>query len=509
MLPFEKHETEFEGLIINKYSATGTFISAIKGWKAKGESTELFEGEEAHGLTVNALGELLVYYEEGVVEFDNAEKNNFLRGFESEAARETGSREGIAEDAAGDLYFGVSALESDPTSPTVVAKDAFLEGEEETTTLIGALDPVNTTGFAVDPKTQNLFLDNVKSVAMVTANGELLQRFGNEEGEGKEAILGRGAGLADAPRRRRTEIERRARSRRGKGRHRRVRARTAQARRASTNSARGARPRPRPNSAARSTRTAKPANTSSATAREPSGRGGLAGRSPCVEGSAGSAGQGRGRRSYGDGRHAGSTEDRRPVKPFTVYRYRLIAHNAKGLVESAEQKVRTLPAAPGELLPDHRGWSVASTADKNGGFLEGIRREGGAIEAAPDGSGMAYISTTAPPGAEGNNAPEETQILSSRHANGGGQRMDDCETPRWRPRVQRRDSRPEQASSRPTCRWRSSRRTGRIAGRTPELSKKRANAPCTRATMRPVPPRRKPPASRARQRQNVTENTKA
>ena len=407
---FEEGETEFEGGIYDKFTSTGTFIALFKGFKAPGESTELFE--EPHGLTVDALGEFIVYNEETAVYFTGEEKNKFLRLVESEVFGD--AREGIATDAAGDIYFGVGELVNEPASPTVVAKTAFLEGTEETSTLIGALDPENTTGFAVDPKTQNVFLDNVTSVAMVSSEGELIDRFGNEEGEAKEQVLTSGSGLATGP----------------------DKAEPSLSDVYVADAAKGVLDVfvPEPAGAPRIDELAPQKTTATSTELaakiDPHGEAseyffrlsseavptaGSPCTAPCVEapvppGAIGSAGH------FGD--LSTSPQKVEGLSPFTTYRYKLIARNAKGTVESPEQKVRTLPTTPG-TLPDHRGFAVASQANKNGGYFEAATKEGGEIQAAAAGDAITYVSSAALPGAEGNRAPEVQQILSTRHENAG------------------------------------------------------------------------------------------
>ena len=65
------------------------------------------------------------------------------------------------------------------------------------TTLITELDRHNTTGAATDPNNGNVYLDNGSSLAAYTANGTLIQRFG-------EGQLTGGLGLAVDARNRRS-----------------------------------------------------------------------------------------------------------------------------------------------------------------------------------------------------------------------------------------------------------------------------------------------------------------
>ncbi|MHB8531570.1 MAG: NHL repeat-containing protein, partial [Solirubrobacteraceae bacterium] len=407
---YEEGEKEFEGGIYDKFTAGGGLIALFKGWKEKeSASAELFEAP--HGLTVNALGQFIVYNEEAAVYFSNDEKNKFMKLVESEVFGEAEARNGIAEDAAGDIYFGVSELENEPASATVVAKTAFLEGSTtETSTLIGALDAHNTTGFALDPKTQNLFLDEGENVAFVTPEGEVLDRFGSEGGE---TVLKGGTGVATTPDASTTNMSDVVVAEAGKGRIDIFVPEPAGAPRIDELGA--------VNTAASSTELSGAIDPHGEASeyffRFSPGAVPAAGSpctSPCVQvpapsGKVGAEG------TFGDVTLPNQKIE--GLSPFTAYHYKLFASNAKGSAESPQQSLKTLPTKPGEL-PDHRGYAVVSPANKNGGFLEGITREGGLIQSSADGSGVTYVSTASTDHAEGNRSPEYDQLLSTRHGEG-------------------------------------------------------------------------------------------
>ncbi len=80
------------------------------------------------------------------------------------------------------------------------------------------------------------------------------------------------------------------------------------------------------------------------------------------------------------------------LSPHTTYHYRVIAHNSLGVSEGPDRTFTTQGAEPAQL-PDERAWEMISPPQKRGGSLEPITPEGGTIQAANDGSGIAYVST--------------------------------------------------------------------------------------------------------------------
>ena len=80
----------------------------------------------------------------------------------------------------------------------------------------------------------------------------------------------------------------------------------------------------------------------------------------------------------------------------TTYHYRVAARNALneagGYVLGADRTFTTQGDEP-PLPADGRAWEMVSPPQKHGGSLEPIRKEGGAIQAAADGSGIAYVAT--------------------------------------------------------------------------------------------------------------------
>ncbi len=103
--------------------------------------------------------------------------------------------------------------------------------------------------------------------------------------------------------------------------------------------------------------------------------------------------------------------------PSTTYHYRLIVHNALGAVEGPERSFTT--QGSGSVLPDGRSWEEVSPPNKHGSPLEPLTEEGGLIQAAAGGGGMAYVAlgpvNDEPKGAK---SPYDSQLLSTRTPSG-------------------------------------------------------------------------------------------
>ncbi len=104
----------------------------------------------------------------------------------------------------------------------------------------------------------------------------------------------------------------------------------------------------------------------------------------------------------------------------TTYYYRVLASNSFGPAEGEERlaTLNTLPSSAG-LLADGRAWEMVSPAEKDGAGVEPLSKEGGLIQAAADGNAITDVTSGPVVGEpEGNRAPEPTQIISSRSAEG-------------------------------------------------------------------------------------------
>jgi DNA-binding beta-propeller fold protein YncE len=107
----------------------------------------------------------------------------------------------------------------------------------------------------------------------------------------------------------------------------------------------------------------------------------------------------------------------------SVYHYRVLAHNAFGQTIGQERVFTTQGPASTLQLPDGREWELVSPPEKHGGILTqpGLSLETGLIQAAADGSAIAYLANSpTEDSAEGNAA--EVQVLSRRGTSGWSSR---------------------------------------------------------------------------------------
>jgi hypothetical protein len=119
------------------------------------------------------------------------------------------------------------------------------------------------------------------------------------------------------------------------------------------------------------------------------------------------------------------------LAPLTTYHYRLVAENELGTTDSPDRSFTTQGAAA-SLLPDGRVWELVSPPDKHGSPLESITDEGGVIQAAADGSSLAYIAlgpTDSEPA--GNRSSVLSQLLAHRGPTGWA--TEDIATPHQAP----------------------------------------------------------------------------
>ncbi len=110
----------------------------------------------------------------------------------------------------------------------------------------------------------------------------------------------------------------------------------------------------------------------------------------------------------------------RGLQPSTTYFYRVLAVNSLGAAEAQRSQgtFQTLPSSTG-VLADGRAWELVSPAEKDGADIEPLSKEGGLIQASAEGGSITYVSNgpvVSEP--EGNRAPEPTQVISSRSAQG-------------------------------------------------------------------------------------------
>jgi hypothetical protein len=102
----------------------------------------------------------------------------------------------------------------------------------------------------------------------------------------------------------------------------------------------------------------------------------------------------------------------------TAYRYRFVAQNAQGTVETAPLVFVTQTTGGGVVLADARGWEQVSPIDKNGGDVATPGNPaGGVFQAAANGQSVTY-SSTASFGSEVQGAPPMSQYVADRGSTG-------------------------------------------------------------------------------------------
>lgn len=106
------------------------------------------------------------------------------------------------------------------------------------------------------------------------------------------------------------------------------------------------------------------------------------------------------------------------------YHVRVVAHNAHGVVDGEEVQFSTQAVGVFEL-PDHRGWELVSPPDRHGALLEGISTRG-LTQAAADGDAIAYEAYD-PTESEPEGYDLLTQVLARRTPTGWSSQ--DIETP--------------------------------------------------------------------------------
>ena len=398
---------EYEYSVIEKFGPKGELIKKggrIKGYKEKGSSIENFE-EELHGFTIDPAGHVYVYYEEYVIEYSNAETNKTERIMESEAGE---GRPGIAVDS-----------KSPPEKIVYLAREAEHAGEgtEER-------PPVVAKTFELEerklPPFLEVLVDRNEPERNERARGRLRQqRPGARQRHERRGVHARRLAGRNvrAPRRRadhagqgrrRDRDGEHLRRRRRLGPDRRVRSRTrgrtadrlgaGQRNHAgiSRTAGRGRSP-PGSRQLSRSATTPawspRPANHARAHASKP-----LPHRS------------GKARRASKTSPSARRSAAWRPTRSTTTASSRA---TARGPSKAPGTPFRT-SLVSSAVLPDSRRWEMVSPLNKNGAAIEGPTREGGLIEASESGERLTYVAIGSFPEAEGNRAPEPTQVLASR-----------------------------------------------------------------------------------------------
>ncbi|HME02236.1 MAG TPA: hypothetical protein VKG38_04300, partial [Solirubrobacteraceae bacterium] len=284
-------------------------------------------------------------------------------------------------------------------APRPIVAGKLASSGEPLGTLIGALDPLQSTAIATEVGSGEVYLANVSSVGAFTASGAPIQRIplpgGSPEGAGiavnatTETLY-----VADSA--------------------------------ADTIDVLGAEPPAKPTVSALSAQNITPSSAQLSAQVDPRGSDThyyfQYGTVNCASSPASCAD---GPAPPGTDIGAGFSDQSASVelsalKPSTTYYYRLIASNGEGQAEGEETfgSITTLPSASG-LLPDGRAWELVSPPEKDGSSIEPLRKEGGLIQASEDGNSITYIAN-GPIEAEpqGTRGPYPTQILAKRSSAG-------------------------------------------------------------------------------------------
>ncbi len=119
--------------------------------------------------------------------------------------------------------------------------------------------------------------------------------------------------------------------------------------------------------------------------------------------------------------------------PGTTYHYRLVTVNEVGTIEGVDRTFTTQTAGGEHTLPDGRAWELVSPPDKKGaeiGPFDSLNegRQNNVVQAANDGSGIAYPTEGPAVGENPASRSEESFVLSRRGA--GGWSSTDIDMPR-------------------------------------------------------------------------------
>ncbi|HEY2141526.1 MAG TPA: hypothetical protein VGG98_05645 [Solirubrobacteraceae bacterium] len=380
---------------IDKFSATGEYIGQITETPAGGFG-------EIEGLAVDASGTLWLWQgseERAINSFTSALANEFIASHPVHLAR--GPRPGLAVDSNANLYVAIGG-------PQIAKLDSSGRRlKEHFDSLVEAEDQAQAVGVAVDVPSNDVYISDAAgtgSVARFSSSGSLLEEFGATGLTELSSIAVNSSSnrvyVADASTDKvdvfvlepesHPAIEREDRSLVS-----------------ATSATLGAQIKP-----------AGPDTTyyfqygAASCASSPSA---------CTELPAAPG------RDIGGGFEPQSVSVHlQGLTPGVVYHYRVIATNALGSAEGADQTFTTQQQGAEFRLSDGRAWEMVTPADKHGARPIAIGAEWGTdIQAAADGSAITFPATSpfvANPA--GNRSPENAQVLSSRESPGSWQSVD-------------------------------------------------------------------------------------
>jgi DNA-binding beta-propeller fold protein YncE len=175
--------------VIDKFSSTGSYEGQLTGTCASAGACpgSAIPFSEIAGVAVDPHGELWVDQEQSagekeVANFSDAVTNEFI------VTRDVGGfgflRPGLAVDSEDNLYVHINGLFSETNVIYKFnSKGQQLNGVE----LENTIDTEEPTGVAVESATNDVYIDNIATVARFTSDGALLERFGAgqlQEGSG-------------------------------------------------------------------------------------------------------------------------------------------------------------------------------------------------------------------------------------------------------------------------------------------------------------------------------------
>jgi NHL repeat-containing protein len=392
-----------------KYDAEGKYLATL----IEKEQKEEFGAPE--GVAVDQQGQVwLIFAEDEVVTFDDGRPNMRLseETFESELEP---VRSGLGVDSHDDLYVRYEPAEASEEGTRGCRRASCFAGKlsglgeplrelSPGEPLIVQEDGENTSGLGVDETNDDVYLNNVTSLAAFDSTGQLIQRFGS-------GVLKEGTGVTvDA----KTD--------------------TVYAADAQTGTIDVFEPAPAGPPTIDSVDTHSVSTDEAQLEAQIDPVGSTTSyfvqysTAPCT-GSATSCGesfscasgpatcgqlpQPAGSLASGFGAQLASVA-LGGLAPGTTYYVRFVAQNEDGRAISEEHSFLTPPEA-GLTLVDGRAWELVSPAEKFGNQIEPIRREGGLVQASISGNAVTYVANGAVSrDSAGNRGPEPNQVFSSR-----------------------------------------------------------------------------------------------
>ena len=392
---------------IYKFTASGEKVFKKRLFKTK-ENHEEFEAEleRISGVAVDGSGKLWVYWAEGgnITGFSSEEQNKLLPSLSKEevlaqSALETAClpRPGFDVGPSDEVFYvaheretgfgGECPPEEVEAKPTMVSK---LEGSGAASAR--SLDSEDATGVALDAGDDDVYVDNVDSVAAFGPKGTFIERFGAGQLSRAGAMaIDSTLGIVYVAEQGKITIFTPA-------------------------------PAGPPTVDSASAQNLTPSSERVDAAIDPDGTkttyhvqygtgNCAADESSCTETPEQEVGEG-----FGDVTVQDTLEG---LKPNTTYYYRVSAKNEHGRAvspQSTQTFFTTLPSAEG-VLADHRQWQLVSPTTMHGATPEGIDPPflGSLIQASTDGDSLAWTASAPISGqAQGNHQPEPVQVISTR-----------------------------------------------------------------------------------------------